>query len=639
MAITQPSPSSPLLLGVGGSMPSLNAGATGGQALGAPLQGGGFHFHFTGSLQAYQEARAGADAGRVLPPNGESLPGHSAVKPDSEANAAAVESSLLPVSGDGVDADASLLQGESGSSPVVVPSAEAIGDDRSQGADAAVTRVSQQTGTLESTESDVDKNNDLQRDRPEHVEGERGNPSLRPSDSAQQAAAQASRERGAEEHSAVQPAQQQSPLNQQTAQSPEQVTQVQAQQPGQAPQTQQEQKEQQAQQAQQAGAGQADEAESGYRADGRAEAVRQGAAARSDETSDRVRATPAQPFPGEGKPAEPAVSAADIRRQAPIDTARDVAKGVAVAGAAFTGVDDTDAVAEPVQSLQGSNATAPSGVSGGAAEPLPVQSQGDHESAAHEMNQAVNLQSANVSSVSSTSPSTSSSDGAQDAPVVAANVLRTGGDVGAARAQPDIVAGRADQAIQFSNNGGMGDESGEQPSQRQESAQSQAQATTTSRAQAAPSGVSLPQQPFSLAQQQLLSPKWGRAMGERAIMMAQHGPRVAQIQLDPPELGAMQIRIHMQGGDQVSVSFTSPNPMVREALEQQMPRLREMFADQGLNLQDSSVADQSSQQRSGQHDQAPQGHAGSGRYGGGDAGAGEGMTMQAVKVGLVDYYA
>ena len=268
-----------------------------------------------------------------------------------------------------------------------------------------------------------------------------------------------------------------------------------------------------------------------------------------------------------------------------------------------------------------------------------MQSRGDHESAAHEVNQTVNLQTANISNVSSTSSPTSSSDGAQDAPVVAANVLRTGGDAGVARAQSDIVAGRADQAIQFSNTGGMGDDSGEQPSQRQESAQTQAQAAATNRAQAAPSGVSLPQQPFSLAQQQLLSPNWGRAMGERAIMMAQHGPKVAQIQLDPPELGAMQIRIHMQGGDQVSVSFTSPNPMVREALEQQMPRLREMFADQGLNLQDSSVADQSSQQRSGQHDQAPQGHAGSGRYGGGNADAGEGMTMQAVKVGLVDYYA
>jgi len=182
------------------------------------------------------------------------------------------------------------------------------------------------------------------------------------------------------------------------------------------------------------------------------------------------------------------------------------------------------------------------------------------------------------------------------------------------------------------------DGGGEQPSQRQDSQQAQTQAAAGNRTQSAAPGLALPQQPFSLAQQQLLSPNWGQAMGERAIMMAQHGPRTAQIQLDPPELGAMQIRIHMQGGDQVSVSFTSPNPMVREALEQQMPRLREMFADQGLNLQDSSVADQSSQQQSGQHEQARQGQPG-GSYGQGDAGLNEGLALHSVKVGLVDYYA
>ena len=249
MAITQPSPSSPLLLGVGGGMPSPAAGSAGGQALGAPLQGGGFHFHFTGSLQAYQEARAGAEAGRVLPPNGESLPGHSAVRPDSEPDAAVAEPSQLPVSDDGVDADARLLHGENGSSPVVVPSADAIDGDSSQQSDTAMISASQQAGTVESTGSAVDNNTDLQRSRAEQVEGERGNPSLRPSDSAQQAAAQASREGVAVEHSAVQQAQQQSPLNQQ-AQPPEQIPQGQIQQPGQAPRTQQEQKEQQTQQAQ-----------------------------------------------------------------------------------------------------------------------------------------------------------------------------------------------------------------------------------------------------------------------------------------------------------------------------------------------------------------------------------------------------
>ncbi|GAA0688925.1 hypothetical protein GCM10009104_14030 [Marinobacterium maritimum] len=139
-------------------------------------------------------------------------------------------------------------------------------------------------------------------------------------------------------------------------------------------------------------------------------------------------------------------------------------------------------------------------------------------------------------------------------------------------------------------------------------------------------------------QQQLSEPRWGRQVGERAIMMAQHGPRTAHIQLDPPELGAMQIRVHLQGQDQVSVSFTSANPAVRDALEQQLPRLREMFADQGLSLQDSSVSDEASRQGSGQREQADS-FGRPGGYGGGESGDSDALPAPAVALGLVDYYA
>jgi flagellar hook-length control protein FliK len=226
--------------------------------------------------------------------------------------------------------------------------------------------------------------------------------------------------------------------------------------------------------------------------------------------------------------------------------------------------------------------------------------------------------------------------------VAGSGAPRAAPDATGGRTAAEAVASRTDQLAQGGAGNG-GDEGGgggkEQPSQRQDAQQAQTQATAGGRTASAPAAVVVPQQPFSLAQQQLLSPGWGRAMGERAIMMAQHGPRTAEIKLDPPELGSMQIRIHLQGGDQVSVSFTSPNPMVREALEQQMPRLREMFADQGLNLQDSSVADQSSQQQSGQRESAQQGHAGGG-YGQGAPLPGEGgMVADTLPIGLVDYYA
>lgn len=189
--------------------------------------------------------------------------------------------------------------------------------------------------------------------------------------------------------------------------------------------------------------------------------------------------------------------------------------------------------------------------------------------------------------------------------------------------------------------GGMGSESGDSGSQRQDSG---TQSGTTQNTQAAqprnPQAAQAQAQQLFNAHPQLLTPRWGQAVGERMIMMAQHGPRSAQIQLDPPELGSMQIRVHVQGQDQISVSFTSPNPAVREALEQQMPRLREMLAEQGLELSEGAISDDSSS--NGQGSDSRGGSEGrTGGYAGGGTGEldSESLPGSAVAVGLVDYYA
>jgi len=173
----------------------------------------------------------------------------------------------------------------------------------------------------------------------------------------------------------------------------------------------------------------------------------------------------------------------------------------------------------------------------------------------------------------------------------------------------------------------------------QQSVRQEAGLTTTS-AQSAMAANSVPADATTAAKQaalaqQLQNPAWTRALGERAIMMTQQGPRFAEIRLDPPELGALKIRVHILPGDQVSISFNSPNAAVRDALEQNMPRLKEMFAEQGLNLMDSSVSDQAQEDRTRQNAQR------SGDYRSGDEGDDTldqgGQTGR--RVGLVDYYA
>ncbi len=54
----------------------------------------------------------------------------------------------------------------------------------------------------------------------------------------------------------------------------------------------------------------------------------------------------------------------------------------------------------------------------------------------------------------------------------------------------------------------------------------------------------------------------------------------------------MEVRIDLSK-DQAQVTFLSPHAGVRDALEGQMQRLREMFAQQGMNLMDVNVSDQS----------------------------------------------
>lgn len=78
------------------------------------------------------------------------------------------------------------------------------------------------------------------------------------------------------------------------------------------------------------------------------------------------------------------------------------------------------------------------------------------------------------------------------------------------------------------------------------------------------------------------------------------GRHEARLNLHPAELGRLQISVTTEG-DSTKVAFTVDNPQAREALEQAMPRLRELLAQSGLALSEGSVFEQGQQ---GQQDQA-----------------------------------
>ena len=85
---------------------------------------------------------------------------------------------------------------------------------------------------------------------------------------------------------------------------------------------------------------------------------------------------------------------------------------------------------------------------------------------------------------------------------------------------------------------------------------------------------------------------WSEAVVDRVMWLSSHNLKSAEIQLDPADLGRLEVRVNLSQ-DQAQVTFASPNAGVREALEGQMHRLRELFAQQGMNLADANVSDQS----------------------------------------------
>ncbi|WP_083938346.1 flagellar hook-length control protein FliK [Algicola sagamiensis] len=80
----------------------------------------------------------------------------------------------------------------------------------------------------------------------------------------------------------------------------------------------------------------------------------------------------------------------------------------------------------------------------------------------------------------------------------------------------------------------------------------------------------------------------GISLRDKVMVMLQTQNGVADIRLDPPELGSMQIKVNLSN-DQASVQFTVQNPQAKEVLEQTLPKLKEMLEEQGVNLGESSV--------------------------------------------------
>jgi len=84
------------------------------------------------------------------------------------------------------------------------------------------------------------------------------------------------------------------------------------------------------------------------------------------------------------------------------------------------------------------------------------------------------------------------------------------------------------------------------------------------------------------------TPAWGQELGQRIVWMANSQESQAELVLTPPQLGRVAVSLSIIG-DQATASFVCANPVVREALEAALPRLRETLAEAGIQLGQAHV--------------------------------------------------
>ena len=87
---------------------------------------------------------------------------------------------------------------------------------------------------------------------------------------------------------------------------------------------------------------------------------------------------------------------------------------------------------------------------------------------------------------------------------------------------------------------------------------------------------------------------FNEAVKDKVMLMISQKLQQFDITLDPPELGNMQVRVNLQG-EQAVVNFLVQSQQTKDALEQNMNKLREMLAEQGVDVGDANVDHQSQQ--------------------------------------------
>lgn len=142
--------------------------------------------------------------------------------------------------------------------------------------------------------------------------------------------------------------------------------------------------------------------------------------------------------------------------------------------------------------------------------------------------------------------------------------------------------------------------------------------------------------PLEAPMPDLHNEQFDEAVGTRLTWMAEQKIGHAHIKISPSDLGTVEVRLRLDG-DRVHADFSSAQPEVRQALENSLPKLRDMLGQHGFQLGQADVGHHHNSRS------APDASGAADRSGGEDAGmASEPLLPRPVRVtahGLLDAYA
>lgn len=75
---------------------------------------------------------------------------------------------------------------------------------------------------------------------------------------------------------------------------------------------------------------------------------------------------------------------------------------------------------------------------------------------------------------------------------------------------------------------------------------------------------------------------------EKVMVMINQRIKQLEIRLDPPELGSMQVKVNLQN-EQAAVSFVVQNQQAKEAIEQNINKLRDMLSESGVDVGEANI--------------------------------------------------